>query len=77
MSRQRVRGLAGDEFIAHQRKVILVGGTETGNARLFIAIARACIRAGACGRFFNVVDLVNRLDGEVVLTLKTGPLRWG
>jgi hypothetical protein len=29
-----------------------------------IAIARACIRRGAGGRFFNVVDPVNRLDAE-------------
>jgi DNA replication protein DnaC len=31
---------------------------------LAIAIARACIRGGARGRFFNVVDLVNRLEAE-------------
>ena len=29
-----------------------------------IAIARACIRDGARGRFFNVVDLVNKLEAE-------------
>ena len=29
-----------------------------------IAIARALIRNGARGRFFNVVDLVNRLETE-------------
>jgi hypothetical protein len=26
--------------------------------------ARACIRGGARGRFFNVVDLVNKLEAE-------------
>ena len=31
---------------------------------LAIAIARCCIRGGARGRFFNVVDLVNRLETE-------------
>jgi DNA replication protein DnaC len=31
---------------------------------LAIAIARACIRDGTRGRFFNVVDLVNRLEAE-------------
>ena len=31
---------------------------------LAIAIARACIRDGARGRFFNVVDLVNKLEAE-------------
>ena len=29
-----------------------------------LAIARACVRNGARGRFFNVVDLVNKLDAE-------------
>jgi DNA replication protein DnaC len=31
---------------------------------LAVGIARSCIRGGARGRFFNVVDLVNRLDAE-------------
>ncbi len=38
--------------------------TGTGKSHLAIAIARACIRGGARGRFFNTVDLVNRLEGE-------------
>ena len=29
-----------------------------------VAIARACIRGGARGRFYTVVDLVNRLESE-------------
>lgn len=59
-----VRDLAGGEFLAHQRNVVLVGGTGTGKTHLAIAIARACIRDGARGRFFNVVDLVNKLEAE-------------
>jgi DNA replication protein DnaC len=31
---------------------------------LAIAIARHCIRAGKRGRFYNTVDLVNRLEAE-------------
>ena len=58
------RDLAGGDFLAHQRNVVLVGGTGTGKTHLAIAIARACIRAGARGRFFNVVDLVNKLETE-------------
>ena len=59
-----VRDLAGGEFLAHERNVVLIGGTGTGKTHLAIAIARACIRGGARGRFFNVVDLVNRLEAE-------------
>ena len=59
-----VRDLAGAEFLAHQRNVVLIGGTGTGKTHLAIAIARACIRGGARGRFFNVVDLVNKLEAE-------------
>ncbi|WP_201842973.1 ATP-binding protein, partial [Microvirga zambiensis] len=56
-----VRDLAGGEFLTHERNVVLVGGTGTGKTHLAIGIARACIRAGSRGRFYNVVDLVNRL----------------
>jgi DNA replication protein DnaC len=59
-----VRDLAGGAFIAEQRNVVLIGGTGTGKSHLAIAVARACIRNGARGRFFNVVDLVNRLESE-------------
>jgi DNA replication protein DnaC len=59
-----VRDLAGGNFIAQQRNVVLVGGTGTGKTHLAMAIARSCIRAGSRGRFFNTVDLVNRLEAE-------------
>jgi len=59
-----VRDLAGGAFIAQQRNVVLVDGTGTGKTHLAIAIARSCIRAGSRGRFYNVVDLVNRLEAE-------------
>ena len=59
-----VRDLAGGGFLAQQRNAVLVGGTGTGKTHLVIAIARNCIRAGARGRFYNVVDLVNRLEAE-------------
>ena len=59
-----VRDLASGNFVAHQRNVVLVGGTGTGKTHLAIAIARACIRGGVRGRYFNVVDLVNRLETE-------------
>ncbi len=59
-----VRDLAGGDFIAQQRNAVLVGGTGTGKTHLAIAIARSCIRSGTRGRFYNVVDLVNRLETE-------------
>jgi DNA replication protein DnaC len=59
-----VRELTTGTFVADQRNVVLVGGTGTGKSHLAIAIARALIRNGTRGRFFNVVDLVNRLETE-------------
>src|SRR6478752_1478859 len=59
-----VKDLAGGEFLAHERNVVFIGGTGTGKTHLAFAIARACIRNGSRGRFFNVVDLVNKLEAE-------------
>jgi DNA replication protein DnaC len=59
-----VHDLATGDFVANQRNVVLIGGTGTGKTHLAIAIARALIRGGTRGRFFNVVDLVNRLEAE-------------
>jgi DNA replication protein DnaC len=59
-----VRDLAAGGFLAEQRNAVVVGGTGTGKSHLAIAVARACIRGGARGRFYTVVDLVNRLEGE-------------
>jgi DNA replication protein DnaC len=59
-----VRDLATGAFLAEQRNAVLIGGTGTGKSHLAIAIARACIRRGTRGRFYTVVDLVNRLENE-------------
>ena len=59
-----VRSLATGAFLAEQRNAVLVGGTGTGKSHLAMAIARSCIRAGARGRFYIAVDLVNRLESE-------------
>jgi DNA replication protein DnaC len=59
-----IRDLARGAFLAEQRNTVLVGGTGTGKSHLAIAIARSCIRRGARGRFYNVVDLGNRLESE-------------
>ena len=59
-----VRDLARGGFVAQQRNIVLIGGTGTGKTHLAIAVARSCIRAKLRGRFFNTVDLVNRLEAE-------------
>jgi DNA replication protein DnaC len=59
-----IRDLANGTFVADQRNAVLIGGTGTGKSHLAIAIARALIRNGSRGRFYNVIDLVNRLETE-------------
>ncbi len=59
-----MRQLHGGGFLPNRRNVVLVGGTGTGKTHLAIAITAAVVRAGARGRYFNTVDLVNRLEEE-------------
>jgi len=59
-----VRSLHRGSFLAERRNAVLIGGTGTGKTHLSIAIAANVIRNGARARFFNVVDLVNRLEAE-------------
>jgi DNA replication protein DnaC len=59
-----VRDLATGSFYTDQRNIVLVGGTGSGKTHLSIAIARSCIRKGACARFYNTTDLVNLLELE-------------
>ena len=54
-----VRDLASGNFLAHQRNLVLVGGTGTGKTHLAIAIARA--KAGSGG-----IELGIPLDHETV-----------
>ena len=62
-----IEQLSTGAFLGHQRNIVLVGGTGTGKTHLAIGITRSVIRSGKKARFFNVVDLVNRLEGEVKL----------
>ena len=59
-----VKDLAAGNFLAHERNVVLIGGTGTGKTHLAIAIAASVVRAGVRGRYFNTVDLVTRLEEE-------------
>jgi DNA replication protein DnaC len=58
------RSLHAGAFLAQRRNAVLVGGTGTGKTHLSIAITAQAIRAGTRARFFNAVDLVNRLEAE-------------
>ncbi len=51
-------------IVASRANILVAGGTSAGKTHLAIAIARSAIRGGARGRFFNVVDLVNKLEAE-------------
>ena len=59
-----VRSLHAGAFLNGRRNVVLVGGTGTGKTHLAVAITAAVVRAGARGRYYNTVDLVNRLEEE-------------
>ena len=60
----RLRSLCEGAFLAQHTNVIFVGGTGTGKTHLAIAIGRQAIHSGSRVRFFNLVDLVNRLEQE-------------
>ncbi|MDQ2861254.1 MAG: IS21-like element helper ATPase IstB [Pseudomonadota bacterium] len=62
-----VRSLHAGGFLINRRNIVLVGGTGTGKTHLAIAITANVVRAGARGRYFNTVDLVNRLEEETRL----------
>jgi DNA replication protein DnaC len=62
-----VAQLATSAFLDEQRNVVLIGGTGTGKSHIAIGIARAVIRLGRKARFFNAVDLVNKLEAETKL----------
>ena len=62
-----IQELAGGDFLESKRNIVLVGGTGTGKTHLAVAIARACIRKGARGRCYNVVDLVQPPRGRTPL----------
>ncbi len=60
-----IEQLASGAFLEDKRNVVLIGGT--GKSHIAIGIARTIIRAGRKARFFNAVDLVNKLEAEAKL----------
>ncbi|MGR0188418.1 IS21-like element helper ATPase IstB [Azospirillum aestuarii] len=57
-----VRDLHDGRFLETERNAVFVGGT--GKTHVCIAITANCVRRSARARFFNVIDLVNRLEAE-------------
>ncbi len=51
-------------FLDQQRNLVVVGGTGTGKTHVALAIGAHSVRQGRRVRFYNTVDLVNRLDAE-------------
>jgi len=64
INEQQARSLYQGSFLNDCRNIVLVGGTGTGKTHLAIAMAAHAIRCGKRGRFYSVVDLVNRLEQE-------------
>jgi DNA replication protein DnaC len=62
-----IEQLATGAFLDDKRNVVLIGGTGTGKSHIAIGIARSVIRQGRKARFFNAVDLVNKLEAETKL----------
>ena len=62
-----IETLAKAEFTQEAHNLILVGGTGTGKTHLATAIGISAIHEGKRVRFYNVVDLVNRLEQEKAL----------
>jgi len=60
----RLKSLSEGAFLAQHTNVIFVGGTGTGKTHLAIALGRQAIRDGRRVRFYNLLDLVNRLEQE-------------
>lgn len=59
-----IRDLYAGDFLEQARNLIFIGGTGTGKTHLSIAIASHCVKQGRRGRFFSVIDLVNKLEQE-------------
>lgn len=64
VNQAEIRQLYQGEFITAKRNIIYVGGTGTGKTHLSIAMGTNSIKQGKRVRFYNVVDLVNRLEQE-------------
>ncbi len=62
-----IRQLYQGTFLSENSNMIFIGGTGTGKTHLATAIAAHSIRSEKRGRFFSVIDLVNKLEQEKYL----------
>jgi DNA replication protein DnaC len=62
-----VAQLSTGAFLEDKRNVVLIGGTGTGKSHIAIGVGRSVVRAGRKVRFFNAVDLANKLEAETKL----------
>lgn len=66
VNEEEIKALHQGEFVDAGRNIILVGGTGSGKTHLSIAIATNLIKHGRRACFFNIVDLVNKLEQEQI-----------
>ena len=64
VDQHNLQQLASAEFTTQAHNLIFVGGTGTGKTHLASALGASAIHQGRRVRFYNVVDLVNRLEQE-------------
>jgi len=64
VNQELIKDLYTGSFLEEPRNLIFIGGTGTGKTHLATAIAIQCIRLGHRGKFYGVVDLVNKLEQE-------------
>lgn len=64
VNEQHIQDLTVGNFLDEPRNLVFIGGTGTGKTHLATALGTQCIRLGKKGRFFSVIDLVNKLDQE-------------
>jgi len=66
VNEEMIRHLYLGDFIRQRRNLIMVGGTGTGKTHLAIAIAMQAVKTGYRARFYNLVDLANDLERELM-----------
>lgn len=59
-----IRDLYNGHFLEQARNLIFIGGTGTGKTHLSVALASYCVKQERRGKFFSVIDLVNKLEQE-------------